>query len=466
MKLSLAYVVTAIGVMSAPPSIVAAAELAADTVLTDLVRDALANRPELVQAEALVKAEKARVPQARALPDPTLSLGIQNDGFKSLRIGETETSYWSIVGAQTLPWFGKRGLRAKAQSLGARQTEADLERTRLSIRGEVERGYLDLLLVRDQSRILGKLETLWKHAEGLARTRYEAGQGAQSDLLRAQLERSRLQQQRLALGAEEGRRLALLDRLAGRPLGQPIVTALSLGDVVDPSLPDSAGALADAEARTPELRRAKLAVDQWEALISAARKDYFPDLTLSGGIMPRGGAFEPMWQAGVSLPIPLWAGSKQSRAVGEYRLRGQAAESGAETIRRLVRQRLTERRGVLGALLETNRLYRSGLLIQSDATVSSAMAQYQVGRVPFASVLEALNGYLTDQLGFFESVATTQRLDIAQRELSLDPVAGPAIGGLSESSMPGNGGTGGMPAAGRSTPPTPAPSTSPAMPRM
>ena len=47
---------------------------------------------------------------------------------------------------------------------------------------------------------------------------------------------------------------------------------------------------------------------------------------------------------------------------------------------------------LLTALLETNRLYRSGVLIQSDATVSSAMAQYKVGKVPFAAVLEAYEG--------------------------------------------------------------------------
>ena len=455
------------GVVLAPSRASAGAELSRDSLLAGLLQEALANRPELVQAEATVRAEQARIPQAGALPDPTLSLGIQNDGFNGLQIGKMELSWWSIIGAQTLPWFGKRGLRAKAQSLAAKQTDADLERARLSVAAEIERAYLDLLLVRDQLRILGRLETLWKQAEGLARTRYESGEGAQSDILRAQLERSRLQQQRWGLTAEESRRLAVLDRAVGRSLDQPIATALSLGDVADPTLPDSAAAVADVEARTPELRKARLVVDQSSALISLAHKEYFPDLTLSGGVMPRGGTFEPMWQAGVSLPIPLWTASKQSRAVDEYRLRGQAAENGAETIRRFVRQRLTERRTMLAALLETNRLYRSGVLIQSEATVSSAMAQYQVGRIPFASVLEALSGYLTDLVGFYESVAAAQRIDIAQRELSLDPVAAPAIGGLGGSLMPGSGGMGGVAAPAGSPQPTSAPgSTSSAMPRM
>ena len=122
---------------------------------------------------------------------------------------------------------------------------------------------------------------------------------------------------------------------------------------------------------------------------------------------------------------------------------------------------------MLLALLETNHLYRSGLLVQSEATVSSAMGQYQVGRAPFASVLEALSGYLADLVGFYESVAAIQRIDIAQREMSLDPVAGPGLGGLGGAAMPGTGGMGGASAPAAGAPSAPGVgSNSTAMPRM
>lgn len=468
--LAQALLMTALGgaAASAQPAGGAAprGELAQDPVLQSLVAEGLRSRPELAQSQATVKADYDRVPQAGALPDPVVSLGIQNDGFRKLQIGDMETSWWSASAAQTFPWVGKRGLRARAQKLTARQSEADLGRARLTIQAEVERAYVDLLLVRDQLEILGKLETLWLQAEGLSRSRYESGAGAQSDILRAQLERKRLQQQRWALAAEERRRVTALDRAAGRPLGQPIATTLSLAEVRDPALPDSAQATADLLARSPELEKARLGVEQSGALVALARRDYLPDLTVSGGVMPRGGEFETMWQAGLSLPLPLWAGGKQSRAVRESRARQGAAESGAEALRRLALERLDERRALLAALLETNGLYRSGLLVQSEATVSSAMAQYQVGRVPFAAVLEALSGYFADQVGYYESVAATQRIDIAQRELSLDPVGGSSPSGLGGASLPGAGGMGAAAAPASATPPPAAGSGSSAMPRM
>jgi outer membrane protein TolC len=425
--------------------------LMSDPLLAGFIKDALEQRPELAQARATIQADRERVPQVSALPDPVLSLGIQNDGFSSIEIGDMETSWLSVIASQTFPWSGKRDLRGEVITLGALQAEADLNRARLSIQADVERAYVDLLLVRDQLGLLAKLESLWTQADGMARARYEAGNGAQSDILRAQLERSRLKQRRWARETEERRRIAVLNRVRGHPLDDAITTNRSLVDIPDPVLPMDNVAFEDAEARSPELQKSRLAIQQSAKLVDLAATDYYPDVTVSAGVMPRWGEFDSMWQAGLSFSIPIWVGSKQSRAFEESRLRGTATQYSAEAIRQLLRQRVTERLTLLEALIEINRLYRSGLLVQSEATVSSTMAQYQVGRVTFASVLEALIGYVADLNEFYESVAETQRVDIAQREVSLDPAVDPVSGGLGGSSVPG-GGMGGSSTPGAAFP--------------
>ncbi|MGA7743767.1 MAG: TolC family protein [Polyangia bacterium] len=408
-----------------------------DPVLRGLVKEAMEKRPELAQARAQIVAEQERVPQSRALPDPTLSLGIQNDGFSSIQIGKMETSWISIMASQTFPWAGKRGLRSELANLGTREAEADLRRVLLSVAADVERAYVDLLLVRDQLGLLTRLESLWAQSEGLARARYEAGEAAQSDLLRAQLQRNRLRQQRWALEGEEHRRIAVLNRLRGHPLTEPIATTRTLADLPDPVLPDPEQAATAAEAESPELKKVLLAGEQAGRRVELADKERWPDVTVSAGVMPRWGGFETMWLAGVAFNLPIWSAQKQSRAVAENRARGEAARDSAEAIRQLLRQRIHERLAALGALVEANHLYRSGLLVQSDTTVSSALSQYQVGRVTFASVLEALAGYLADVNGFFDSVAAAQRIAIAEREISLDAPGGAATGGMGGSAMPG-----------------------------
>jgi outer membrane protein TolC len=133
-----------------------------------------------------------------------------------------------------------------------------------------------------------------------------------------------------------------------------------------------------------------------------------------------------MWQAGIGLNLPIGSAAKQKHAVAESQARGQAAHLGGEGLRLLLRQRVQERIVLLRSLVATNRLYRDGLLVQSETTASSTLLQYQVGRVPFASVLEALAGYLGDLDGYLESTASAQRIAIAEREISLDAPDGAA----------------------------------------
>jgi outer membrane protein TolC len=425
-----------------------------DPVLAQLVAEALAARPEIKQAEATVRAERERIPQAKALPDPTLSLGIQNDGFEEIMIGEMETSFYSIGLSQGFFWPGKRALRGSVASAAARQAEAAAARARLSTEAEVRRGYVELLLVRGQLALLAKQETIWAESEQLAKARYEVGEGSQADMLRAQLERSRLRQQRFALASAERTRIQALNRLRVRALDEPIATPRPILELGDPVVPAVEQAIADAEERSPELAQALSVVEQSNRSEELARRERYPDFALSAALMPRGG-LDPMWAAGISIDLPIWSGSKQRRAVAESAQRREASGQSAESVRQVLRLRTQERLALLAAVLDTARLYRGGLLVQSESTASSTLAQYQVGRVPFAAVLEALDGWIADQGGYLQSIAQAHQLAIAQAELSLDapPGAESAMGGAAGGgAMPGGAAGGAMGgAAGGST---------------
>jgi len=115
---------------------------------------------------------------------------------------------------------------------------------------------------------------------------------------------------------------------------------------------------------------------------------------------------------------------------------------GEEAVEQVLHLRVAERRAVYGALLETIRIFREGLLVQSRATAESTLAQYRVGKVTFASVLEANAGYIADEESFLTAITDAQRIAIAAAEVSLNPVGVSAAGG-------GTGG-GGMPGAGAS----------------
>lgn len=456
----LAAAAMAVGRADAQDTPAAAPAPHSDPVLERLIQESLSARPELKQAQELVRAERERVPQAGALPDPTLSLGIQNDGFKGIQVGKMETSYYQVMLSQPLPWPGKLGMREDVARLAAQQAETSVARARLTTEADVRRAYLDLILVRERLVLLDRLESIWQKSAGIAKSRYEAGDGAQSDVLRSQLELNRLRQRRWLLKAEERTALQTLDRLRGRPLDEPVETTAKVSDLPAPAVRDLDAAVADAVARSPELALAKLGVTRAEAQARLARRERFPDLGVNAGIMPRGG-FEPMWSAGISIGLPIWSSRKQSRAVAESEARAAADAQSAEAVDQILRLRVAERRSALAGLTESVGIYRDGLLVQSQATAESTLAQYRVGKVTFASVLEANAGLINDEEGCLLALAAAQRIAIADAEVTLDPVGGGAAGGMGSAAIPGAGAassagvgaapSGGAPAAGASS---------------
>ncbi|WP_306591548.1 TolC family protein [Geothrix sp. 21YS21S-4] len=413
-----------------------------DPVLEGLLAEALGAHPDLQKAEAAVRMEQERVPQAGVLPDPSLSLGLQNDGFKELMIGKMETSYYSVAFTQPFPWPGKRGLRKEAAALGVDLSEASRRRVQLGLEADVRRGYAALLLVRDQKRLLDQQAVFLEQAEQLARTRYEVGQGTQGDLLRAQLERTRLQQSAWALEAEERTALAVLNRLRQHEPADPIATASLLADLPEPALL----APADVETLSPELAGARAGVRQTEKLLDLAKLDRRPDFAVTAGIMPRG-SLEPMWQVGVSISLPIYGRHKQQRAVAEHEHHRQGQGAEVESVRTLLRQRTEERAIQIQLLRRTRDLYRQGLLVQSEAAFKAALAQYEGGRGAFLGALEALNGWVGDQGAYLQALAQLQAQHIALREAALGPTAPVTGGALASASLTG---AAAMPSASRS----------------
>ncbi len=424
------------------PALAAEPVAEAGVTLTRLVDESLQASPERAQVLALVEAERARAVQAGAFPDPTVSLGLQNDGFSGIQVGVMPTSFYQVMVTQPFPFPGKRDRREEAARAQAEAVAARLARVERTVGAEVERAFLDLRLARGQLALLARLEALWRDAEATARSRYTVGAAPQSDLIRSQLERTRLAQQRIRQELSERTALQALNRLRARPLEAPMGAVTPLADDPLPELAPPEAAIAKAVEESPELTLARRSIDAAERRIDSARRERLPDFTVSAGIMLRG-ELEPMWTATVGVTLPIF--SRKGAAVTEGERRRAAEEQGEEATRRVVALRAGERQSALEAALRTVELYRSGLLVQSAAAVDSTLTQYRVGKVPFAAVLEVLRGAVTDESGHLAALASAERLAIAAREVSMEapPGAGPA-GGLSGGAIPGAGASGGM----------------------
>jgi outer membrane protein TolC len=410
----------------------AAPATAEDAQLRTLVAEALEARPELAQAAAEIRAAKERLPQSEAWSEPMLQVGVQNDGFRKWQVGTMETSWISFMASQTFPFPGKQGFRAEVARTDVRLSELSAERVRLSTIAEARRGYLALQLVRERRALLEKRLKLNARLVEVARLRNESGAGTQAEVLRAQVELSRVGQRRFQLEADERLQEQALNQLRHRPLDTPIETT-GLGPL--PTLMTEEDALALAREHSPELLAARAGIARAGASADLARRSYFPDLSVSAGVMVRG-PLDPMWTVTLGVPLPVFAGGRQSRALAEADAQKTASGFGVEAVEQRLALRAHQRAESMKALGALWRSYQDGLLAQAEAAAESTVAQYASGRAPFSAVLEA-NAVSIDEVEASRSVlADAWRLVISQDELSPAEVASPRAAASTSTSAP------------------------------
>jgi cobalt-zinc-cadmium efflux system outer membrane protein len=388
---------------------------APDPALEALVAEALEKNPDLLALGETLAASRTRPAQAGALADPMFSVLYTNDGW-SPSLGERDMTTLAFMGSQTLPWPGKRSLREQIAARDSVAPEQRLERQRRSIAAGVRRAFWGLLLSRESLGVLREQEEIAKEAEAVARARYAVGQGAQQDVLRAQLEITGFEQLRAQQEAESEAREAELSRLVGREVGQDAVAGARLA--LRPEPRELAALQAEAEASLPELRAGAAGVEREQLATDLAQREFKPDFSVQAGYMNRGG-LEPMWVAGVGVTLPLYRGRRHA-AVAEAEAGRRAAALQLEAVRAQIRFRTRERVAQLRATERMATLYAKGLLPQARLSYEASIASYQAGKVPFLTVLEALSTLLRDRIDHLRVLAAHEGIRASIAEASLE----------------------------------------------
>lgn len=427
------------GPLSAQPPAWAAAE---DPVLASLVEEALARNPEVAAARQAAGAAAQRPAQARALPNPSVSVAYTNDGWAP-SLGSQDMTTLAFMASQELPYPGKRSLRgelaAREAALGAQQA-ARVER---GVTAAVKRAYYGLLLGRELLDVIHDQEETWKQIEGVARARYAVGQGAQQDVLRVQIEVTRVEGRRAEQEAEVAIRVAELNRLLARRSDAPLETPARL--TLRPVQGEVDRLAQWAASVSPEIGAAGVDVERAALAVTLAKKDFKPDFSVQAGYMNRGG-LPPMWQAGVGVSVPLYR-KRLAAGLAEAEAVRSAAQSTAESLRLQLRFRTHERLTQLRTTERVATLYAEGIVPQDRMSVEAAVANYQTGQVPFITVLEALTTLYVDRAAHLRLLASHAQTLASLEEASVDSTAGMAsvdaggaraarTGGMGEASAP------------------------------
>jgi outer membrane protein TolC len=200
-------------------------------------------------------------------------------------------------------------------------------------------------------------------------------------------------------------------------------TSAALGArAADTPLPPLAELQETASRESPEVREQDAIIRAQTDRLELARKDYLPDFDVSLQYGQRGGGLPDMVTALVSLPIPVFKGRKQDHGVAESSAQLAALE--AER-----RQKVNEIRAEVAHLvaeIERSRtqlaLYVKALLPQARASLASATASYQVGKVEFLTVLDDQATVFNYETEYFRALS-----DFANNVAELERIVGKEI---------------------------------------
>ncbi len=383
------------------------------------------NNPGLQAAFYRWKAALERIPQARALPDPRFTYR----GFvvgQAMRDGDLRNIFEV---SQEFPWFKKLLLKGDAAALEAQAEQQRFEAERLKLFNRVADAYWEHYYTHHAIAVTQEnLQQMGNLAEA-ARARYAAAAGSQPDVLRAQVEQGKAEDELRSLQDVLSTTAARLNAAINRPL-----------DAELPALPPAAdgNALADEKQllvwmlqRSPELRALEFDIAREHRNIGLARQDYFPDIMV-------GFEYDQMQSVSgvdssemkdpvailVSMNIPIWW-EKYSAGVREARNKYWAAvkdktqkanDLGVDLRLAAYNFRNAQRKLVL---------YRDTLLPRARQSLVSYRSTYQGGGGIFSDMLEGQRIVLEFQLAYERAYADRHKA-LAEIEAI---IGGPLSGG-------------------------------------
>jgi outer membrane protein, heavy metal efflux system len=358
----------------------------------DLVDEALRNNPEILAYRAKIDAARQRVPQARSLPDPQLSIGYQNEGFERYTYGEELGAQWMFGASQQFLFPGKRALKGEMAERDAESQEAMLESLKLRTASRVRELYLDLFLAYKNIDLLKGREDLFARIEDLALARYSTGKAMQQEVLMAQTEKYMLLEKEAMFRQKIASLEAMLKATIGREGGE------SLGRPVDPSyqvfLYNPEEAVAMALSHSPEIKSRNKMIEAADAKIKMARKEYFPDFSINANYYNRRGDFKDMWSLTSTFNIPVYYKSKQEPALLEAKALQAQAKQELEGVKLMITAAIRDNISMVKSADKLMDLYKSGLIPKNAQDVESALTGYATGRTEAIVVLSRLKALL------------------------------------------------------------------------
>ncbi|HYM74442.1 MAG TPA: TolC family protein [Candidatus Dormibacteraeota bacterium] len=364
---------------------------------------ALLRNPEIQVAVRRLAVVEAHRPAAGALDDPALMY--RGWGVPLRRPWDYNAAQNMFMVSQTFPGFGKRALRSDIAQSDVAEAKAALDNTRLDVQVRVRKAFYDLLRTQDELRLHDGHVSIARQAVEAARIKYTVGKVPQQDILKAQLELTRLAEHLIRFEQDAEIARARLNTLLGH---DPSASINVLGDYAIPQQLAATEALEKlALASRTDLAQARVAVEKSHQQQALASKDYNPDFTVSGGymLMPSGANYRNNYMLEGSINLPWLNRRKHDAEISEAK--AQVSEQDAElaAMRNAAFGQIQEALVQVRSAKRFADLYKGLLQPQATASLRSTVIAYENDRTDFLNLLDSQMTVVDIDLAYFQALA-------------------------------------------------------------
>lgn len=369
--------------------------------LVEAEQRALSDEPGIVAAEARARSVAEKSVAAGALPDPQLRLGVMNLPVGSYDFNQ-EPMTQKLIGVQQMfpPAAGRRAMREQLDHQSKAFDQAAAARRRQVLQG-VRNAWLETYYWQQARQKVAENRELFGQLVKVTRTMYSVGRQNQQDMVRAELELSRVDDRLLDIDEQIRSSRAMLAQWIG---AEAAVRPLS-GGLPDWQGYDDIEVLRTKLLQHPLLLKANAEIETADAGVDLARSRYKPMVGVDISYGQReddrfGNPRDDFVSAMVMLSVPLFTGNRQDKELNAAVHGRNASRNDRDMLLRDLKRQLDAAFARWQELRFRIALYDDTIIGQSRTQTQATLRAYQNGIGDFADVMRAYIADLNTQLEF------------------------------------------------------------------
>ncbi|MDB6092169.1 MAG: hypothetical protein JWN85_4953 [Gammaproteobacteria bacterium] len=341
--------------------------------------------PDIAVQTASVEAAHAAYVAAGRLPDPKLTVGIENLPVTGDEKGSLTRDFMTMrkVGLmQEVPNSGKREARAAAAEAGAARAQAERRVSILTVRRDTAVAWLDRYYLERRMALFDELDRENQLFAQAVQAQFAGGRGMPADVIMPKQEAAEIADRRDELASEIAKSKATLRRWTGAAGDEPLP-----GD--PPALPIDAEHLRGHIHEHPELAVFVPMTQMAQAEVHEAEATKRPDWGVEVAYGRRGAAFSDMVSLQFTLDLPVFTRTRQDPQIAAKRQDLARVEAQREAMLRDHTQELDAELAEYEVTTRQLARLRDVHLSLAQQKVDYQFASYRAGKADLAAVLNA-----------------------------------------------------------------------------